>query len=146
MHVRPLAQRTHCSPVTLPDHIFCSLFKYPPSGMILLSPASSFMLSIIDISLRILNMVPFLLFILIAVFSLPGFILAFDLLFTTTGFHDDPRLSVCIEDWSMSRNLWLVYFVMIWWTMIFLPFYKRTLVCQNISLGPFSLRSTVLPL
>ena len=56
------------------------------------------MLLIIDVSLRMLeygsiSLSPFLL-----LSSLPGFILAFDLLFNTTGFHDDPQLSVCIED------------------------------------------------
>lgn len=145
MHVRPLAQRTHCSPVTLPDHIFCSLFKYPPSGMILLSPASSFMLSIIDISLRILNMVPFLFFILIAVFlaraySSFWFIIhyyriswwssAFSLYWRLK--HVQELVTGLLCDDLVSNDL--------------LSFYKRTLVCQNISLGPFSLRSTILPL
>ena len=126
LHVRVLAQRTHCSPGTLPDHIFCSLFKYPSLGMILflLSPSSSFMLSITDISLRILEYASISLSPFLLLSSLPRFILAFDLLFSTRGFHDDPLLLVCIEDWSTSRNLWLVYFVMIWWTMIFLLFIR----------------------
>lgn len=136
---RLLAQWPHCSPMIFPDHICCSFFKYPSSGMILLfllSPSSSFILSMTDISLRTLEYGSISLFPFLFLSSLSGFVLSSDFLFCTAGFHDGDH---CFH-WRLRNAQELVTGVSCGDLISndLSSFYKRILVCQSISLGPFS--------